>query len=587
MNPLKLDEIPPPPSPPDGARRWGRIFTSLIFVLLLIGGALALNTGLIPWQMGATAAGGKSVPKYHCPMHPSVVSDRPGTCPICSMDLVPIGSAGDHASDDGPKSGVRGMAVVSIAPETRQIMGLKLGVIEKRHMAREVRTSARIVADETRLWRVTTKIDGWVDKLFVAYTGQEVKKGDPLLTIYSPAIVAAQEEYVLALRERGAGTLAQSSRRRLELLDISAGQIQELARTGQVKKDVTLYAPASGVVTGRDVLAGQKIMAGDPLMVIADLSVVWGEADIYQSDLPYVKTGMPLELSLPYWPGKIFNGKVIFVSPTLDSESRTLRARLEIPNSEALLKPGAYGDAQLYYELGEKLSIPASAVMVGGKHAYAFHDLGDGHLVPAEIKLGARCDDYYELLSGLNEGDKVVTSANFLVDSESNLKAAMDALAGSEPADASGAGLQGQERTGRPKSSQSEEVPPQQYEQILAGYLSIQAALASDDFPKAHDAARALAGLNFAAAQPVSEAPDIATARQQFKPLSSVIISAAHRHGSPFSGKLYQFFCPMALEKQGGDWLQKDKETRNPYFGAAMLKCGDVKEEIAVARNHD
>jgi Cu(I)/Ag(I) efflux system membrane fusion protein len=191
---------------------------------------------------------------------------------------------------------------------------------------------------------------------------------------------------------------------------------------------MTLYAPASGIVTDKLVLAGQKVMPGESLMTIADLSVVWGEADIYQSDLPYIQVGTPLGLSLPYWPGQTFEGKVIFVSPTLDPETRSMRARLEIPNPKRLLKPGMYGDARLFYQRGEKLALPASAVMFSGKGTYAFKDGGEGRLIPVAIKIGARSDDWYELLDGLQEGDRIVVSANFLVDSESSMKSAIDAM---------------------------------------------------------------------------------------------------------------------------------------------------------------
>jgi Cu(I)/Ag(I) efflux system membrane fusion protein len=221
-----------------------------------------------------------------------------------------------------------------------------------------------------------------------------------------------------------------AARRRLELWDISDPQIDRLEKTGEVEKYLTLLSPMSGVIIERNILAGHKVTAGEVLMTVADLTRVWGDADIYQSDLPYVKVGMPLEMSLPYWPSKTFRGKVIFLTPTIDSETRTLRARLEIPNPELLLKPGMYGDASLYYAIGEKLSVPVEAVMFSGRQTYAFKDTGDGHLVPTMIKVGMRADGWYEVIDGLNEGDRIVVSANFLVDSESSLKAALDAMTG-------------------------------------------------------------------------------------------------------------------------------------------------------------
>ncbi len=478
-------------SGPPRRRYW---IAGLVVILMagLVGGIFIGRSFRNSGPAGEHAA--VAATKYHCPMHPSIISDKPGDCPICGMRLVPIEESRSEAPapvkktmyrstmnpnevSDKPgkdsmgmemvpfeveesatseseivRSTVPGLTVISVTPEARRRMGLTLGTITRMSFAREMRTSARIVADETRLSRVSIKSEGWVNTLFVNVTGQEVKKGDPLLTIYSPELVSAEEEYLIALRARerlvastephavaSAAALLESARRRLDLWDISAGQIDRLEKTGQVEKYMTLYAPTTGVVMEKNVLPGEKIMPGEPLMVVADLSVVWGDADIYPSDLPNVKIGMPIEMTLPYLPGKDFEGKVIFVSQTLDPETRTMRARLEIPNPDRLLKPDMFGDARLVYELGSPLTIPESAVMFGGDHVYAFRDTGDGHIVPTEIVIGARGDGYYELVEGLAEGDKVVTSANFLVDSESSLKAALETMTGNSGAKGGGA----------------------------------------------------------------------------------------------------------------------------------------------------
>jgi Cu(I)/Ag(I) efflux system membrane fusion protein len=334
---------------------------------------------------------------------------------------------------------------VSIPSEVRQRMGLTLGRVEKRSLVRNVRTSARIVVDETGQYRVTTKVDGWVEKLLVNVTGQAVKQGEPLLTIYAPALVAAQQEYLTALQVRdrlaatknpaataGVDDLLKATRQRFQLWDISEDQIQRLEKTRQVEKTLTLYAPAGGVVMEKGILAGQKIMAGDPLLVIADLRNVWADADIYQSDLLHVTVGMPVEVTLPYWPDKVFTGKVNFVTPTLDPATRTVRARLEVENSDLLLKPGMYADARLKHTMGERLVVPTDAVMRAGERAHVFKDGGDGKLMPVIVRIGTRSDGYFELLEGLQEGEQVVTSANFLVDSESSLKAALAAMSGAK-----------------------------------------------------------------------------------------------------------------------------------------------------------
>lgn len=432
-------------------RNMKRLVVSTIVTLLIIlaGGVLLSGCG-----KKTEVHEQKAAIKYHCPMHPTVVSDKPGDCPICGMRLVPIdgkeAGVDSAAHAGGSTSDVPGLASISISPQSRQTMGLELGTVERRVLARDIETSARIVADETRLHHVTVKVNGWVNELYASITGQAVKNGQPLLTVYSPDLLSAQQEYITALQtadkigggsdadaRKGANDLVDSARRRLELWDVSEEQIHRVERTRQVEKYITVYAPMGGVVIERNISAGHNIQAGEVLMTIADLTQVWGDADIYQSDLPYIRVGMPLEMSLPYWPDKIFRGKVIFVSPTLDPETRTLKARLEIPNPDLLLRPGMYGDASLQYALGEKLSIPADAVMFSGRNTYAFREEKDGHLVPSAIKVGTRGAGWYELLDGLKEGDRVVVSANFLVDSESSLKAALEAMSATTPGDTS------------------------------------------------------------------------------------------------------------------------------------------------------
>jgi len=407
---------------------------------MLVMAFCVLGAGLMTLPMGcrerARLHGDARTQKYICPMHPAVVSDRPGECPICGMDLVLAESIATSSSAGSPTGQIPGLATVTMTPEARQRMGLSLDTIGMRPLVRSLRTSARIVADESRAVRVTTKVEGWVESLYVGFVGQAVKKGDPLLSIYSPDLLSAQQEYLIAVKAKAVASegrgdaLLAAARRRLQLRDITDEQIAQLEKRGEPLKALTLYAPASGRVTEKSVLAGQKIIPGEPLLVLTDFSVVWGVADIYESDLPFVQEGALMEISLPFWPGKSFKGTISYVSPTLDPVTRTVKVRLDIPNPELLLKPEMYAEARLSYSLGEQLAIPEAAVMRTGEHSYAFREGGGGELIPVEVGLGARVEGYYEVLAGLKAGDRVVTSANFLVDSESSIRAALESVSG-------------------------------------------------------------------------------------------------------------------------------------------------------------
>ncbi|HEU4343853.1 MAG TPA: efflux RND transporter periplasmic adaptor subunit [Candidatus Binatia bacterium] len=332
---------------------------------------------------------------------------------------------------------------IGVSPEKQQMVGIRTAVAEVRPLVKKIRTVGVVTFDETKVAQVFTKVDGWIEQLFVNYTGKLVEKKQPLFTLYSPDLVATQEEYLLALHAEeslasssvrevraGAASLVAGARRRLSLWDISEEQIEELQKTRQPKTTLTIYSPISGFVIKKDSFQGMKVMPDKELYTIADLSTVWVNADIYEFELPYIRTGQKATIALSYFPGRAFTGRVSWIAPVLDEKTRTTKVRLEFSNRDFSLKPEMYANVEIDVDGGKKLAVPDEAVLDSGVRKVIFVDKGEGRFAPAEVKLGGRFDGYYEVLEGLSPGERILASASFLLDSESRLKEAMGAMAG-------------------------------------------------------------------------------------------------------------------------------------------------------------
>ncbi|MEP6991176.1 MAG: efflux RND transporter periplasmic adaptor subunit [bacterium] len=326
------------------------------------------------------------------------------------------------------------------ASQVRQF-GVTFGTVAIRSLMADTRTTGVVIVDETRVAQVAPKVAGFVERLYVNATGQQVTRGQPLLEIYSPDLVSAQQELLLAGRlQRDIGgsavpgvpgnttDLVAASRRRLQLWDISERQIDEILRTGRVRRTLTLFAPVSGVVMEKKVVQGQAISAGEQLYTIADLGAVWIDVQLRESDAAAVRVGSGADIQVTGLPGHTLKGRVAYVYPTLDSVSRTVRARVAVTNSGGALKPGMYATVNLTTPGRSALTVPRSAVLRTGERNVVFMDMGNGELMPMDVTIGTSAGDYTEIIAGLEAGERVVTSAQFLLDSESNLGEVMKAM---------------------------------------------------------------------------------------------------------------------------------------------------------------
>jgi RND family efflux transporter MFP subunit len=364
---------------------------------------------------------------YQGGMHPDVVQDAPGDCPVCGMQLTPVHVG--ETTEDG---------TVRISPATLQNIGVQTATVPVEPLSRRVRTTGRFEANTQLMTAVSPKVSGWVDRLYVEYDGARVRKGEPLFEVYSPELVATQEEYLTALRnarrlgaeDRGSQRLVEAARRRLAYWDITDRQIERLKESGTPQRTLSFYAPSSGTVTRMAVTEGEKISAGQTLMHITRLHPLWLMVDVYEQDLAWVDVGTEAQIQLPYAPGTTIEGQVDYIYDEVDAGTRTATARISVPNPTRRLKPGMYATVTLTGGRAEaRPLVPQEAVVSSGAREVVIQALGGGRFRPVPVQTGLTAGGQTQILRGLDGGEEVVTSAQFLIDSEARLQGALGAMA--------------------------------------------------------------------------------------------------------------------------------------------------------------
>ncbi len=582
---------------------------------------------------GGSAKAERKIKYWQAPMDPTYISDKPGKSPM-GMKLIPVYE--DEAEDEAE-------GVIRINPITVQDMGVRTRKVTKRPFFATIRTVGYITYDEELVKDVNTKISGWVEKLYVDTTGEDVREGQKLLSIYSPALVSTQEEYLQALRfkeqtsdsafvnvVKGADTLLESTRKRLLLMDIDPAQIRVLEERGEVQKSMLLHSPATGTVIKKPVFEGMRVNPGMKLYTIADLSRVWVQVSFYEYELPFLKVGQEAEMTLPYEPGVTYKGRITFIYPYLSRKTRTVQARMEFENPGLKLKPDMYANIVLKSKISsDAILVPSEAVIRTGVRSIVITSLGGGKFLPREVKLGAEAEGFVQVLSGLKEGDIAVVSGQFLIDSESNLREAINKMLAIKKAPKkkdmkknAGPGAKKEDGgsrkapkkmdmdmkmedtgPGAAKEDAGSMLHPEKMSreqkklmtEAVDDYIGIHRALVAESPAAVAERTRSLSGTvdkikalvgpegNLQEIiRPIEDSingllsGDIVKERDSFAALSGVMASYIRGAGrtSALSAGIKLYFCPMKEEF----WLQKASDVQNPYLGKDMLVCGNEEK---------
>lgn len=546
---------------------------------------------------------------WTCSMHPQIMQPEPGDCPICGMDLIPAESGSDGLMADQFKLTENAMALANI-----QTTVVGKGNVE----GNTIKLSGKIAENEEANAVQVSYFAGRIERLNVSFTGEEVRKGQLLATIYSPELYAAQQELITAASlKESQPALYKAVRNKLKLWKLSENQINQIEETGKVKENFPVYATVSGTVTEKLVEQGDYIKQGQPLLKIANLNTVWGNFDVYENQIDRFKKGQEVMITTNAYPNKEFKGKVDFIDPVLNTKTRTVTLRVVLSNKDDVFKPGMFVTANIEGSTAkndEVLSIPASSVLWTGERSVVYLKTNPDQPIfeMREIKLGNQIGNEYEVVEGLFVGNEIVTNGTFTVDAAAQLqgkKSMMNKDGGKVMTGHEGhlgmdnnASNKESDHTNMNERLEVSEKFQQQLNSVYNAYINLKDALVKEDSistsanattllnklnkvdmkllsdNKAHNHWMSLEGEIKSSATSISETSDIKSQRDHFKHLSSHLINAVQLFG--INEKVYVEFCPMADNNNGAYWLSKEEKVINPYFGEEMLTCGEVKQVI-------
>src|ERR1700746_1065897 len=568
-----------------------------------------------------------AVDYYTCTMHPSVHSKDPGKCPICSMDLVPVKKKGanetkvkensggitDNSSMGSmpmpsPNQGAGQSSEFTVPVERQQQIGVTYATATKRPIQLSIRSVGMLESDTSKMFDYVARVDGYVQELKVNSPGQQVSQGQPLLTIYSPDLRSTEQELVNILNDRNrSGTsrgsndqLIEASKRRLKLWNVSDQEIAELEKNRKPSDQLMLRSPFDGVVGEVMARPGMSVKMGDKLATVLDLSTLWIWAEFYENEVSLLKPGQTIDVNLPAFPNQTFKGQIAVINPVIDPAKRTARVRIDIPNAKGQLRPGMYANVEVKIDDGEGLTIPVQAALPTGERMLVFLDRGPGKFLPRYVKVGRSFttfdgqqeESYYQVLNGVKEGDRIVDSANFLIDAESQVQGALKDWDGEQQPRAT----PGVNQISPPQGSDFGSL----VKVLLDSYKGMQGILAENEFPKVSaeaqdlqkqvhllletepqskpDRYKDLVGKLHTSADEFT--PDnIEQARIDFGQFSAALIAFLREFMPQLDDPLYTIECPI-WKKSPAIWLQDSTQVKNPFLGPDMPSCGTVRGEL-------